>query len=130
VPNIIVGQRVMADNTGLLAKESVSFTDEKPPVCTGGHSGVNQISAADVKLPTIDDILEDALVGIRPAEHLTERETEILKLIVRGNTNKKIAQKLYRAERTVEYHRNRLMRKLGAHNAADLVRRAIAMGVV
>ncbi len=82
------------------------------------------------KLPTMDDVLEDTLVGIRPVEHLTKREAEILKLIVRGNTNKKIAQKLYRAERTVEYHRNRLMCKLGAHNAADLVKRAIAMGIV
>ena len=30
----------------------------------------------------------------------------------------------------IEYHRNRLMRKLDAHNAADLVRRAIVMGVI
>ena len=58
------------------------------------------------------------------------RETEILQLIVSGKTNKKIAQVLYRTERTVEYHRNRLMRKLGAKTAADLVKRAITMGII
>lgn len=121
----IVKQKVM----GLLEKESVAFTDEKPSVCTG-RSSANQISDANIKLPTMDDILEDELVGIRPAEDLTKRETEILKLIVHGNTNKKIAQKLYRAERTVEYHRNRLMRKLGVHNTAELVKHAIAMKIV
>ncbi len=78
----------------------------------------------------MDELLEDMLANIRAAEHLTKREAEILKLIVSGNTNKKIARKLYRTERTVEYHRNRLMRKLGAHNAADLVKRAIAMEIV
>jgi DNA-binding NarL/FixJ family response regulator len=122
-------QKVMADKMGLLEKESVSVIEEKPSVCAG-RSSINQVSAADVEPSLMDDILEDALFGNRPVEHLTKREAEILKLIVRGNTNKKIAQKLYRAERTVEYHRNRLMRKLGAHNAADLVKRAIAMGVV
>jgi DNA-binding CsgD family transcriptional regulator len=81
------------------------------------------------KLP-MDNILEDTLIGIWPAALLTKREAEILKLIVRGNTNKKIAQKLYRVERTIEYHRNQIMRKLGARNVADLVKRAIAMGIV
>lgn len=119
----------MADKTGLLERESVVFIDAESPA-HADHSSINQISATNVEPLTADDVLEDTLVGIGPVEHLTKREAEILKLIVRGNTNKKIAQKLYRAERTVEYHRNRLMRKLGAHNAADLVKRAIAMGVV
>ena len=61
---------------------------------------------------------------------LTKREGEILRLIVAGRTNKQIARQLSRSERTVEYHRNRLMRKMSAHNSAQLVRRAIAVGVV
>lgn len=61
---------------------------------------------------------------------LTKREGEILQLIVAGQTNKEIARQLSRSERTVEYHRNRLMRKMSAHNSAQLVRQAIAMGVV
>jgi DNA-binding NarL/FixJ family response regulator len=61
---------------------------------------------------------------------LTKREGEILRLIVSGQTNKQIAQKLSRSERTVEFHRNRLMRKIGAHNAAELVKVAIGMGLI
>ncbi len=154
MPNILMGPRVMTDKTGLLEKEmdlaipdgSAAFADpatarkafssghgaetsEKPSVRTS-HPTINQASTTNVKLPAMDGLLEDTLVSIKPAKHLTRREAEVLKLIVSGNTNKKIAQKLYRTERTVEYHRNRLMCKLGAHNAADLVKRAIAMGIV
>ena len=75
--------------------------------------------------------LEDTLVNNTIiSERLTKREAEILQLVVSGKTNKEIARMVCRTQRTIEYHRNRLMRKLDAHNAADLVKRAIAMGVV
>ena len=50
--------------------------------------------------------------------------------VLDGKTNKEIAQLLYRTERTIEYHRNRLMRKLGTHNIVELIKRAIEMGIV
>lgn len=78
----------------------------------------------------MDSLLEDTLSHIKPAKKLTNRESQILRLIIEGNTNKKIAEKLYRTERTVEYHRNRLMRKLGAKTVVDLVKRSIAMGLL
>ena len=120
----------MADKMGALEKESAAFAGEKQSVGRN-CSNLRQLSPANIKkLPEMDNFLEDTFVNIRPAEPLTGREAEILKLIVGGNTNRKIAQKLYRTERTVEYHRNRLMRKLGAKTAADLVKRAIVMGIV
>jgi two-component system secretion response regulator SsrB len=64
------------------------------------------------------------------AVELTKREGEILQLIVSGQTNKQIAKQLSRSERTVEFHRNRLMRKMAAHNAAELVRQAIGLGII
>jgi DNA-binding CsgD family transcriptional regulator len=64
------------------------------------------------------------------AVELTRREREILRLIVSGQTNKQIAKQLSRSERTVEFHRNRLMRKVAAHNAAELVRQAIGLGII
>ena len=78
-----------------------------------------------------DGLIESVLVskGV-PGEHLTARETQILQSIVAGQTNKQIARMLSRSQRTVEYHRNRLMRKLNAHTAAELVRKAIAMGIL
>jgi DNA-binding CsgD family transcriptional regulator len=64
------------------------------------------------------------------AVELTKREGEILQLIVSGQTNKQIAKQLSRSERTIEFHRNRLMRKMTAHNAAELVRQAIGLGII
>lgn len=94
------------------------------------HSGHSQTAIISAKRPEMDELLENTLLNVKLDGSLTKRETEILKLIVAGNTNKKIAQKIYRTERTVEYHRHQLMRKLGARSAADLVKRAIVMGIV
>ena len=120
----------MAGPIGLLENKETVLARENKPAAPGGHSNLNKVGTKPVKLSNADKLLEDTLVNIKPAEPLTRREAEILQLIVDGNTNKKIAQKLYRTERTVEYHRNRLMRKLDAHNAADLVKHAIAMGIL
>ncbi len=78
-----------------------------------------------------DGILESALIfDFDKDTSLTRREREILRLVVSGQTNKQIAARLSRSERTIEYHRNRLMRKVGAHNAAQLVKSALAMNLV
>ncbi|MCP4750666.1 MAG: response regulator transcription factor [Proteobacteria bacterium] len=60
---------------------------------------------------------------------LTRRETEILKLIATGLTNKTIAADLHISVKTVETHRTRIMRKLDLHNVAELVRYAIKEGL-
>lgn len=121
----------MADQPRLLEEKSAAFSGGNTP-----GSGARQKDleggrpvTAGVKPPEMDELLERTLTNINIAEPLTKREAEILQLIVSGKTNKEIARKLSRAERTVEYHRNRLMRKVGAHSAADLVKRTIAMGV-
>ena len=78
-----------------------------------------------------DKLLENTLFSTGSGDSdLTKREREILRLIVEGRTNKQIARHLSRSERTVEYHRNRLMRKMAAHNSAELVRLALARGMV
>jgi RNA polymerase sigma factor (sigma-70 family) len=53
---------------------------------------------------------------------LTDREREILDLVVDGQSTKQIAATLNRAEKTVEFHRTNIMRKLDAPNVAALVR--------
>ena len=85
---------------------------------------------AGIKRPQTDKLLENTLVNnIGTSEPLTKREAQILQSILAGKTNKQIALMLSRSHRTIEYHRNRLMRKLNAHNAAELVKRAVAMGI-
>ncbi|MEX0844472.1 MAG: response regulator transcription factor [Balneolaceae bacterium] len=57
--------------------------------------------------------------------HITERELEILKLIVNEYTNQEIAEKLFVSVRTVDAHRRNLLQKTGAKNTAGLVKYAI-----
>ncbi|MEE4010659.1 response regulator [Roseibium sp. FZY0029] len=56
------------------------------------------------------------------ADLLTRRELEVLKEITDGASNKEAGRTLGISPRTVEVHRARIMEKLGARNAADLVR--------
>jgi two-component system, NarL family, nitrate/nitrite response regulator NarL len=61
---------------------------------------------------------------------LTNREKEVLVLIAEGLSNKEIATKLGVGVRTVETHRERVMRKLNIHSVAGLTRFAIAKGLI
>ncbi|MBY5992677.1 response regulator transcription factor [Ferrimonas balearica] len=51
---------------------------------------------------------------------LTERERQLMALVVAGKTNKAIGAELFIAQRTVEIHRKNLFDKMGVHNAAEL----------
>ena len=58
-------------------------------------------------------------------QELTDRERQVLQLIAEGNASKQIARILNLTVKTVESHRNRMMRKLDICNVAGLVRYAI-----
>ncbi len=60
----------------------------------------------------------------------TARELEVLLLVASGKSTKEIAHVLGVSVRTAESHRMRIMAKLHAHNAADLTRAAIRMGLI
>jgi two-component system, NarL family, nitrate/nitrite response regulator NarL len=61
---------------------------------------------------------------------LTNREREVLVLIAEGLSNKEIANNFGIGVRTVETHRERIMRKLAIHSVAGLTRFAIAKGLI
>jgi len=65
----------------------------------------------------------------RPADDLTAREREVLKLIAEGNTNQDIAELLCLSRKTVETHRGNIMEKLNLHKVTDLVKYAIREGL-
>jgi DNA-binding NarL/FixJ family response regulator len=65
-----------------------------------------------------------------PLAQLTRRECEILQLLAEGYGNKEVATKLDISVKTAETHRTNMMRKIGAHSLADLVRYAIRNGLV
>lgn len=62
-------------------------------------------------------------------DELTPREREVMDLIVKGASNKEAAQSLDISPRTVEIYRATVMRKMGAPNLPDLVRKAISIGM-
>lgn len=63
-------------------------------------------------------------------DDLSERETEVLRLIALGHTNTEIAKQLYISVRTVETHRAHIQQKLGVGTRAELVRSALSRGLV
>ncbi len=65
--------------------------------------------------------------ALKLLDQLSDREEEVLDLVIQGLSSKQIASRLNIASKTVDKHRTSLMQKLGASNSADLVR--IALGV-
>jgi DNA-binding CsgD family transcriptional regulator len=68
------------------------------------------------------DVMLSSSSGQKP---LTRREREVLNLISEGYSNKQGALRMRISPRTFESHRAEAMRKLGARNTADLVRKAL-----
>ena len=66
----------------------------------------------------------------RNKAELTEREREVLQLIVAEKTTKEIAERLHLSEKTIETHRASIMQKLDAKNIAGMVKKAIMEGLV
>jgi RNA polymerase sigma factor (sigma-70 family) len=61
---------------------------------------------------------------------LTPREREVFELVIRGRTNKEVANTLGATERTIKAHRHRVMEKLQAQSLAELVSLAERVGIL
>jgi DNA-binding NarL/FixJ family response regulator len=64
------------------------------------------------------------------ADRLSQRQRQVLQLVAEGKSTKDIAEQLGISPKTAEAHRSALMRKLGAHRAAELVRSAVRLGLI
>lgn len=64
-----------------------------------------------------------------PGERLTDRETEILKMVAKGMSYKQIAERLVISHRTVQNHVQNTLRKLQMHNRVELTRYVIEQGL-
>jgi two-component system response regulator NreC len=65
-----------------------------------------------------------------PADDLSDREVEVLRLIALGNTNAEIAEQLFLSVRTVESHRAHIQHKLARTTRAELVAYALDRGLI
>ena len=68
--------------------------------------------------------------GETPNDELTPREQEVLTLIAQGFSNNEIADRLVISAKTVDRHRENIMRKLNLHNRVDLVKYALRKGLI
>ena len=80
-------------------------------------------------------ILEDYRKGLSAESEpskplLSERETQLLRLIAEGRRNKDMAVQLELSPKSIETYRARLMKKLGYSSTADVVRYAIREGII
>lgn len=71
-----------------------------------------------------------AQLGTDPLEALGERDRELLRLLALGHTNREIGEHLYLSVRAVEVNRAKLLEKLELESRPDLVRFAIANGII
>jgi DNA-binding NarL/FixJ family response regulator len=123
---------VKAGATGYLIKsasreeflEAVSRTGNGAPVFTPRLAGL--VLGEFRRLATLPDDTQDANPGV---PHLTERETEILRLVAKGVSYKQIAERLVISHRTVQNHVQNTLTKLQLHNRVQLTRYAIEHGL-
>jgi len=66
----------------------------------------------------------------RPANILSHRELQVLRLVARGYTSAQIAQQIFVGVKTIETYRSRLAEKLGLRTRSDVVRFAVQMGLL
>jgi len=69
-------------------------------------------------------------VPVSPENELTRREKEVLQQLANGSANAEIAAALVISSKTVERHRENIMRKLNLHSRSELVRYAIRKGII
>lgn len=127
---------IKAGATGYLVKsassreivDAVSATARGEAVFTPGLAGLvlgefRRMAAGDVEpesAPRPSD---------RPIPELTDRETEVLRLVATGMSYKEIAAELVLSHRTVQNHVQNTLGKLHLHNRVELVRFALARGL-
>jgi two-component system response regulator NreC len=153
-PDVVVLDLALRDSSGLDAIADLreggarivilSMQDEpayaRKAFELGAQGYVVKDAADDELAAAIDAVLADRiyvhpalaarLVMREPADDLTDREREVLRLIALGYTNQEIAGQLYLSVRTIEAHRRHILDKLRLSTRAELVRYALEHGIV
>jgi DNA-binding NarL/FixJ family response regulator len=76
------------------------------------------------------DYVKSPAASVGPAEKLTARQREVIRLLALGNTNKEVASALGISVKTAEAHRKNIMSRLKLKAFSELVRYAIREGIV
>jgi DNA-binding NarL/FixJ family response regulator len=122
-------EAVKAGATGYLVKSAsrAELLDAVRRVSVG--DSVFTPGLAGLVLGEFRRIAQDPEPATPPGEQLTERETEVLKMVAKGMSYKQIAERLVLSHRTVQNHVQNTLRKLQLHNRVELTRYAIEQGL-
>lgn len=82
------------------------------------------------KMKRINDEMQFIKKNKRKFSYLTEREKEIIGLLINGNNNPQIANQLFISRYTVEQHRKNINRKLEIHSIVELYPFAYAFNLI
>ena len=116
-----------AGASGYLLKRSASDElEEAIRAVMKGHYYITPLMTRDV----IDSLLKESPDEASQEDPLTSRQREILQLVGEGRSAKEIAKLLDLSPRTVEFHKAQIMEQLDLHTTADLVKYAIAKGLI
>lgn len=122
-------QMIQSGANGYILKNS--FLDDLYSAIRSVHEGMAFFS------PSVSKIIVESYVNQpeegaskKPRRLLTPREREILQLIAEGHLHHQIAERLNISVRTVDTHRQNIMKKLDIHDTAGLVTYAIKNGIV
>ncbi len=125
----------------------LSSIDRQDTVREALATGANGYLLKDFVLDELKQALDSVISGahylsekLRTSQHgaivaekgqeLTPRQVQILRLVASGWTTKAIARELGISPKTVEFHRARLMARIGAHDVTGLTRFALQSGVI
>lgn len=122
-------QMVQCGANGYILKDS--FLEDLYAAIRSVYNGQAFFSPAVSKI-IIDSYVTrpDELAGKKSPRLLTRREREVLQLIAEGHLHAQIAERLGISVRTVDTHRQNIMKKLDIHDTAGLVTYAIKHGIV
>ncbi len=122
-------EAVKAGATGYLVKSAsrVELIDAVRRVAAGGS--VFTPGLAGLVLGEYRRLAEGGTAKDDDTPRLTDRETEVLRLVAKGLSYKQIAERLVLSHRTVQNHVQNTLRKLQLHNRVQLVRYAIEQGL-
>ena len=120
---VFARQALMGGAAGFLTKEAPD-DDVVEAIRAVASNGTYLDSAVGVGAVT------GTPAGRRTDHGLSPRETDVLRLVALGHTNAEIADELHMSLRTVETHRSHIQQKLRLSRRSDLVRYALAQGLV
>lgn len=122
-------EAVKAGATGYLVKSASREELLAAVRRVGAGDSVFTPGLAGLVLGEFRRIAQDPGPAAPPGEQLTERETEVLKMVAKGLSYKQIAERLVLSHRTVQNHVQNTLRKLQLHNRVELTRYAIEQGL-